>query len=157
MPNHQDRIDELNRKLEVLLSKQESFAKELMGLYKEIEEVKQLRPEEMSKTEINIEPALEVKKETETIQQPTEEVIKEIAPEPIVVPQPPHRTVAPKVRKPRRQSNLEKFIGENLINKIGIAITENSQSCAFSLFEVKLKFIGCAFFQTSDISKLTAC
>jgi len=123
MPNHQDRIDELNRKLEVLLSKQESFAKELMGLYKEIEEVKQLRPEEISKTEINVEPALEVIKETDNIQQPTEEVIKEIAPEPIVVPQPPHQTVAPKVRKSKRKSNLEKFIGENLINKIGIAIT----------------------------------
>ena len=123
MPNHQDRIDELNQKLEILLGKQESFAKELMVLYKEIEEVKKLRPEEIVKTEIKTEPVLEINKETDSIQQPTEAVIKEIAPEPIVVPQPPQQTVVPKVRKPKGKSNLEKFIGENLINKIGIAIT----------------------------------
>ncbi len=124
MPNHQDRIDELNQKLEILISKQESFAKELMGLYKEIEDVKQLRPDEISKTEIKTETVLEVKKETDSIQQPTEEAKKETAPEPIVVPQPPQQqTAAPKVRKPKGKSNLEKFIGENLINKIGIVIT----------------------------------
>ena len=123
MPNHQDRIQELNQKLEILLSKQEGFAKELMTLYKEIEALKQLRPEETSKTEVKKEHVQRVENKIRPIQQPTEKVTKEIEPKPIVVPQPLKQTSAPKIQKPKEKSNLEKFIGENLINKIGIAIT----------------------------------
>jgi len=123
MPNHQDRIDALNQKLEVLLGKQESFAQELMELYKEIEELKKLPPEEITKTENKTETVPERIETVENIQQPTEATVEEVVSEPIQVPQQPQRLEVKKIRKPKTKSNLEKFIGENLINKIGIVIT----------------------------------
>ncbi|WP_400072708.1 DUF2339 domain-containing protein [Zobellia russellii] len=121
MSNHQDRIDQLNQKLELLLSKQEGFAKELMALYQEIEDLKKLRPDQLAKEQVIPEPI----QEASTVPEPTnteQQIIQETA-EPVI--QPPIATpeVPKKIKKPKGKSNLEKFIGENLINKIGIAIT----------------------------------
>lgn len=40
MHNHQNHIKNLEEKLELLLNKQEKFTTELMGLYKEIDQLK---------------------------------------------------------------------------------------------------------------------
>ena len=64
MADHQDRIDQLNQKLETLLGKQENFAQELMALYDEIEALKKLPADQFSSensVELNaIEPVIEV-------------------------------------------------------------------------------------------------
>lgn len=119
MANHQDRIDQLNHKLDVLLNKQEGFAKEFMSLYKEIEEIKKLKPEELTPVPKE-EPFLENSIKAAPSPQPKiEEVKKEITKEPIEAPK---AKTFPKIKKPKAKSDWEKFIGENLINKIGIAI-----------------------------------
>ncbi len=121
MSNHQDRIDQLNQKLELLLSKQEGFAKELMALYQEIEGLKKLRPDQLAKEQVIPEPVQEVS----AVPEPTnteQQIIQETS-EPVIEPPIARPEVPKKIKKPKGKSNLEKFIGENLINKIGIAIT----------------------------------
>ncbi|QCX00704.1 DUF2339 domain-containing protein [Aggregatimonas sangjinii] len=121
MADHQDRIDQLNQKLEILLSKQEGFAKELMALYREIELLKK-QPREK--------PASEQKAESippETLAKidalGQDEKQTEIKPTKFVSQTPVAPPIAEKrERKPKSKSNWEKFVGENLINKIGIAI-----------------------------------
>ena len=125
MADHQDRIDALNQKLEILLGKQEGFAKELMVLYKELEEVKKLPPEQIThKTAPKFE-AVEELTTTEAVLPETkiEEVSKEIVNEPTVSIEPQKKAITPKAIKPKGKSNLERFIGENLISKLGIAVT----------------------------------
>ncbi|WP_394746789.1 DUF2339 domain-containing protein [Spongiimicrobium salis] len=123
MSNTQDKIEELSRKLEQLLSKQEFFAKELMQLYKEIDHLKKfgLPEEEKTASPPPMEEAITTK-ETSAIPTPSKEenVVKEEIPlaTPEAVAQKTPSAQAPKVK-----SSLEKFIGENLINKIGIIIT----------------------------------
>lgn len=125
MADHQDRIDQLNQKLETLLNKQEGFAKELMLLYKEIEEVKKLKPEQLAQIEKIETPVKETLQQVESIPQPepvVEEIKKEVLQEAITAPKQSEKFDLTKFRKPKGKSNWEKFIGENLINKIGIAI-----------------------------------
>lgn len=120
MADQQNRIDQLTEKLNLLVNKQEGFAQELRILYKEIQQLKNSVDE----------PAF-VPKETELQQQivsdsgvekeisaPVAEVKNEVI-EPIAIPE---QKIAAKTQRPKGKSNLEKFIGENLINKIGIAI-----------------------------------
>ncbi|CAM4418903.1 DUF2339 domain-containing protein [Zobellia roscoffensis] len=131
MPNHQDRIDQLNQKLELLLSKQEGFAKELMALYKEIEAVKKLSPDQLAAKKVLPEPTVEKPEAPEipdavVSSESKQEEIKKTTEVPIEPPtaEPVTQSATPKkIQKPKAKSNLEKFIGENLINKIGIAIT----------------------------------
>ena len=125
MTNHQDRIDQLNQKLETLLNKQEGFAKELMLLYKEIEEVKKLKPEQLAQLEKIEAPVEENIQQIESITQPEtiiEEIKKEVMQEAITAPKQSEKFDLTKIQKPNSKSNLEKFIGENIINKIGIII-----------------------------------
>ena len=115
MADHQDRIDQLNLKLETLLKKQEGFANELMLLYQELEKIKKLEPEQLTSTVQK--PIAEVDKQIESITkpQPKVEEVKQVI-------EAPKKARVPKIKKPKGKSNWEKFIGENLINKIGIAI-----------------------------------
>ena len=117
MTSNPDNINSLSDKLEALLKRQENFSREINNLRNEIdrlkstekeleEEVKQINPE--------TEPVFEGKKETSIsgyqIPQHTKKVVIK-------------RVVSP-INKPKKTNgNLEKIIGENLINKIGIAIT----------------------------------
>lgn len=123
MSNTQDQIDRLQKKLELLLSKQEGFAKELMELYKEIEFLKKSNAPNVSSEDISQTTgegkttpikSTSIPKEaviTEEVKTNHEDEIK-------------RKKVAPSTLKvPEVKSNLEKFIGENLINKIGIIIT----------------------------------
>ena len=145
MSNHKDRIDQLNRKLEILLGKQEilqskqkDFAQELMGLYKEIEAVKQLRPEDLAVQEEKIEELFEpaipeenlealidtiAEQVTDTAEEQNNPDLVEasVPSEEPVITAPIHRQES--FKKPTDKSSLEKFIGENLISKFGIAIT----------------------------------
>ena len=165
MANHQDRIDQLNRKLELLLGEQEAlkarqknFAINLMEIYQEIEAVKQIRPDDLmvqdSKTKDGPELQEPKKKDAyrpKELQDNAEAVDDEsniktdaLAPSAdndFVLPHAESnsgktvdRSVTPPattqtadlqvgLKNPVRKSNLEKFIGENLISKFGIAIT----------------------------------
>jgi len=120
MANDQDIINQLLDKLESLLKKQDDFLREINNLRIEIDRLKTsetkktTQKEEIEEDRPVTETDFEVKKEKVTVihqthqQQRTKE-------------QPKYS--APKVHKPPKILDLEKFIGENLINKIGIAIT----------------------------------
>ena len=125
MADHQDRIDQLNQKLETLLGKQENFAQELMALYNEIEALKKLPADQFSSensVELNaIEPVIEV--ESPKIVEPEIKAIAEKRRQEAEIVENQREQPTPRIQKPKGKSSLEKFIGENLINKIGIAIT----------------------------------
>jgi uncharacterized membrane protein len=109
-----EKMNQLLEKLELLLKRQDDFSKEINHLKQEINS---LRP--MSEQAQMIQP--------EPLPQP-ERILEQNA-EPVparpqqAVHTPSRHTAPPAVRSPKEKSNLEKFIGENLINKIGIAIT----------------------------------
>ncbi|HMQ61169.1 MAG TPA: DUF2339 domain-containing protein [Flavilitoribacter sp.] len=116
MPENDDRIKQLLDKLDELLKKQEAFSREVDAISKEVQYLRYGQPEAQ--------------------QGPTPEPVKPAEP---AVPKPPplpkqvweqpappkpetHLPPPPPVRPPRSRSNIEKFIGENLIATIGIAI-----------------------------------
>ncbi len=124
MTNHQDQINALLAKLDLLLARQENFQEEINVLRKEIYTIS--NPGEEKSPEVSTVPVTEPK-------QVSEKIIEKKPSQPAQNPQQP-KVVAkqvdqitppaqPKVTKPKKKSDLEKFIGENLINKIGIIIT----------------------------------
>ena len=119
MKNSQDQINELLEKLEILSKKQYTFSREIHNLRTEINKLKTFEAEtstekEAEEQDITVADAyFEIKKEkpnsiTENYQ-----------------PQKKQEQATQKVPifKRKAKSNLERFIGENLINKIGIGIT----------------------------------
>ncbi len=116
MENYSDNLKALNEKLELLLKKQEVFSREIWEIKGQI---KSLNIELNKDTSPKIELIVETEKE---ITQPVSQIKQTIEPRIIPQNQPPLQT--PKLRYTTKQkSDLEKFIGENLINKIGILIT----------------------------------
>ena len=115
MTNNQDKIDDLFGKLDTLLKTQENFLQEIYELRKEINQLKSQNLEPITEKEkISTEEQipdinLEIKKETVTTKTPTLQKQD-------ISAQKDNKT-------PKIKSDIEKFIGENLINKIGIAIT----------------------------------
>ena len=121
MTDDNDRIGQLLDKLETLLKREESFSKEVKEVREEINSLKLLRIKQVKEKEEAIETRpvsdilIEIKKDEiiagfQTSEQKTaKEHMKYSAPE----DNKPHKIKA----------DLEKFIGENLINKIGIVIT----------------------------------
>lgn len=102
MADNHDRFQELNHKLDRLLNQQTAFQKEINQLRAEIE---QIRPSPANLAQQSMQPA---------------------APEKAPAAGPPPQTglaMAPGQTRQTMRLNLEKFIGENLINKIGILIT----------------------------------
>lgn len=123
MDNNQDYIKSLEEKLDILLTKQEGFAKELMSLYKQIENLKKgdISLHTPKQEEIKL-----VKEKVTPIELVPEKIVEDIntiAPKPIETPKTQARPTIKNITKPKGKSNIEKFIGENLINKIGILIT----------------------------------
>lgn len=120
MENYSENLKSLNEKLELLLQRQELFSKEIWEIKEQIQSLN-----------------VEINKDNS----PQKEVIfaseKEISKEPVLVinqnvepsatlktQQAPLAAQTPKAKYTSKQkSDLEKFIGENLINKIGILIT----------------------------------
>ena len=120
MTNNQDNINRLFDKLESLLKRQDDFSREINNLRIEIDRLKTTETEQKTEKETEqdrpvTDTDFEIKKEKttadyQTHQQRTQE-------------EPPKQTTPPINKPPKVKSDLEKFIGENLINKIGIAIT----------------------------------
>ncbi len=112
MTHNQDKINLLHRKLDILLKRQNDFSKEIDSLRIEISRLKVAG----EKADISFDDTAldkEVEKSPSVDQMNPNKQSKE---------QP--KFFAQKGRKlPKIKTNLEKFIGENLINKIGIAIT----------------------------------
>lgn len=106
MEENRLKIEELERKLHELISRQQSFLQECTSIQAEINQLKNASSpvkNDVAASTIN----------TEKLSAPVS---------PIAVSTPKQTT---QERKPQQhsKSNLEKFVGENLINKIGIIIT----------------------------------
>jgi len=115
MENQKDKYNQLHAKLEILLKKQDDFSKEIDQLKEEI-----IRMKPFAKVDIDLEQGKGVKEQVlaknESFSNPVSSTFAS-----------PKKQVPLPVRKKRKpfklSHDLEKFIGENLINKIGIAIT----------------------------------
>ncbi len=119
MNEESESIKALHAKLEKLIEKQADFAQEIRTLKSEIERITN--------------GSENAKSETKTAAIP-DKPIPTLAPKPKSV-EPPREIIADRSKplsktsrpafqkRPKRKSDLEKFIGENLISKIGIAIT----------------------------------
>ncbi|NVO12241.1 MAG: DUF2339 domain-containing protein [Bacteroidales bacterium] len=119
MAENNDKIAQLLEKLESLMQRQDGFWKEISELRGEINQLKSLQEKEAveEKKKVNVDQpiAAEAKKETvaSIYQAHKEKASKE---------QPEYSGVNIDTL-PKAKTNFEKFIGENLINKIGIVIT----------------------------------
>ena len=109
------RINYLLDRLDTLLKKQENFSKEIDELRQEIIKLKssKLTEEPIVKLTTQQEPS-PIKVEDEKVKAVEQQAIQ-TKEQPLITP------IASSI--PKEKSNVEKFIGENLINKIGIAIT----------------------------------
>ncbi|WP_165750163.1 DUF2339 domain-containing protein [Cellulophaga sp. Z1A5H] len=151
MNNQQDQLKLLEQKLEDLLAKQENFATNLMAAYREIEQLKKDLSTEtpLTSTIKETTAATEPPTITNEVKAPADIPVEKIQAEQIAIPTEKQQNleVAQKIsdqaqaetftnqdtknetvstntsRIPETKSSLEKFIGENLINKVGILIT----------------------------------
>jgi len=117
MDDNQEQIKLLEAKLDRLLVKHNAFSRELGELRKEISRLKSVDNQPVEETPI-LEEQLPVTApivEAAEVSTPVIEQAQTSTP-------PPSPTPAKPVRA-KKKSDLEKFIGENLINKIGIVIT----------------------------------
>ncbi len=122
MNNNQTPIKILEEKLELLLTKQEGFARELMEVCTEINLLKKGEPLNETRPLETKEPVLSKTSKTSPIDEKPDTAVKRVSEQ--TRAQQWHDTpVNKKVNAPKGKSNLEKFIGENIINKIGILIT----------------------------------
>ena len=121
MNDNQEKINQLLRKLDTLLRKHETFAKEIHNLRIEIEalksdgEVDKIQKDKQEKPVIVANENVEISAKILTAD--TKKPLQDGQPE-------ASKKKTSRIRKsPKVKSDLEKFVGENLINKIGIAIT----------------------------------
>ena len=122
MNDNSEKIKQLNDKVNELLRRQESFSKEINELKAEIDRLQYSAPESPLPSFIKSEPE-DIRYPFEEIKDTTIPPAKPYTPPPVIIenvigPEKPKAT--PPVSNNR---SLEKFIGENLINKIGIVIT----------------------------------
>lgn len=109
MTNDQDKINRLIERLDFLMKRQDDFSREISTLKDEIDQLKAAEGKSFRQESPIAESAFKTQKE-----------------EPTDKGELPHQKARPqqaKQAKPKLKSDLEKFIGENLINKIGIVIT----------------------------------
>ncbi|MEN8248544.1 MAG: DUF2339 domain-containing protein [Bacteroidota bacterium] len=121
MKDNQDKVNQLLNKLEALLKRQDDFSKEISSLKAEISQLKTIESDEgVQKEALMAKPVKPEKKDhtgEESITTDSDFTKPETKLDLI-------RTPKSSEKKPIKPSlNLEKFIGENLINKIGIIIT----------------------------------
>ncbi|CAN5535888.1 DUF2339 domain-containing protein [soil metagenome] len=128
MTQYSNRIDQLLEKLETLLSKQENFQKEVYEIRKEIYTLKAKDVQQNLHQEFREQVVPDIEKEEPEIA--SEIIVAEVSETPIslataepILPQKPFVMPRGYSSTPNKKSDLEKFIGENLINKIGIVIT----------------------------------
>lgn len=121
MENSQNNLDDLLQQLERLIVKQRVFSIEVDALKKEIHRLKSLAIEGETKKVISRPDTALSEKEPEIINEeitPAKEVHKMEG-----VIEAPKKAAKKTAKSSKSKTDLEKFIGENLINKIGIAIT----------------------------------
>ncbi|MDR7130797.1 hypothetical protein J2X69_003154 [Algoriphagus sp. 4150] len=123
MAENNNTINLLLDKLQVILQRQDNFEREIENLKLEINRLKTGGQGRIVEKEVLSQDSPTSKTELKTenvtaLNQPYPQQIKQVAPTPGFAPAP---TLVPKPSKAK--SDLEKFIGENLINKIGIVIT----------------------------------
>src|ERR1043165_2437702 len=112
MTDNPDRIEQLLEKLNLLIRRQDYFKAEIEQLRSEINALKKARETEAE--QVNVTPVVE------PVIPPVQESVNQTVDPPVRrVPEPPYRRPKPLIAK----EDWEKFIGENLINKIGIVIT----------------------------------
>jgi uncharacterized membrane protein len=121
MTDDNNRINQLHGKLESLLKRQDDFSKEINNLRVEINRLKTTETEQTEKKEEAkldrpiTDTDFETNKEKTTADyRTTQQQAKK---------EPPKQTIPPLNNPPKTKIDLEKLIGENLINKFGIAIT----------------------------------
>lgn len=123
MTDNPDRINQLIERLELLSKQQELFSKEIYALRNELYQLKitagKQPPVKAQEKEI-IKPFLE---SGFTVMQEDKGPVIEPLSAKKAEPGIPQYNPPPSNRVPAAKNNLEKFIGENLINKIGIGIT----------------------------------
>ncbi len=118
MADHHSKLDLLLKEIGRLKQKQEFFSKEINEIQKEVfrlksfetkqeEEIQEIIPPIVKAAQIPIEKEIPIKKEI---------IVENVTPF-------SHETTRSKNKIPKGKSDLEKFIGENLLNKIGILIT----------------------------------
>ena len=120
MSNNLEHINQLQHQLDLLLKKHELFSEEIRQLDREIKILRAIEVDE--KFDVQSHNSIIENFEPEPIQ-PAKEKIPEAI---LQLNNPSLENIsepAAAVKKPRDTSALEKFIGENLINKIGILIT----------------------------------
>ena len=110
-----EKLRELQARMDSLLRKHEDFAREINNLRQEINNIKPAGEPTPEIIKAPFPPATETP--------PIAVGMREKKPETPLRTPPPQFNTPPPVYKPKVKSDLEKFIGENLINKIGIAIT----------------------------------
>ncbi len=143
MSENTGKINQLQDKLEILVKKQASFQKELDDLHTEIQDLKITGIPDQTNREIpQITTELyfngtEINQESSVMEsQPVvERTLNNFQPKPIMEDAQPSYSIQNALdgeqtvytgtpdKPPKIKSDIEKFIGENLINKIGIAIT----------------------------------
>lgn len=102
-----DKIAQLLAKLEQLQKKHQDFSEEINHLKTEIANLQHSKDEQPLST-----PPIT----------PEVNITKEIKTPPPIIPSKPENTLPPQ-EKVKKKTDIERFIGENLINKIGILIT----------------------------------
>lgn len=127
MEEHNERIIRLSARIDILAQKQYDFTQEILALRKQLEELKAKKWEDIAsmpseeQTTVSEEP-IQTSNASSIV---FEEVLEETPTpsEPEVVTETPQYVAQDIPDEPVKESNLEKFIGENLLNKIGILIT----------------------------------
>ncbi|MFD1551992.1 DUF2339 domain-containing protein [Putridiphycobacter roseus] len=116
MESNKDRIELLENRMRILLRRQNTLNEDLLALQEAINELKTGKTAEVINPVViptPVSPAVELVKETE----PTIAIKEDIVSEAIT-----KESTQKAVPKIKTKSSLEKFIGENLISKIGIVI-----------------------------------
>ena len=121
MTDNNEKINQLIDKLESFLKRQDDFTKEINILRIELNKLKNTEQEPVIESE-------EVKQDRPVIETDfnikNENITSDIKLFQHQINQEQVKQTAPPINKtPKGKSDIEKFIGENLINKIGIAIT----------------------------------
>ncbi len=119
MAENDDQLNDLQRKLEALIKRQNEFILEVRTIRDEITKLQQNKAKVQPKVVQESKPITESVKADASVQQKITEAIKDQKPE---VKSASTDSAEPQLKIQGRKSDFEKFIGENLINKIGIVI-----------------------------------
>ena len=114
MTNTEDPINELEEKLSSLISKQNNISNEIRELRDKFNVLKNSRTYESTANSQTEKPVYETTETKQVVEK--QETVSMPKPPPVF-------EKLPETEFNTNKSNLEKFIGENLINKIGIVIT----------------------------------